>query len=161
VVEEGLSAAKDEITEELQLASEQAAHGFRRLLTTEIEENRTLRLKQMAEIQENEYFRSQQTLALRQTQARQVQKILKEEGNSLKPGEEKGSLNRTNSFTTIERQKIRLLRRIPNYDYTINLRQAQGLRCEGTCHWFLNRPEFRSWINQTDSSHLWCYGIRM
>jgi hypothetical protein len=80
-VEEGLSAAKDEIVEELQLASEQAAHSFRRLLTTEIEENRTLRLKQMAEIQENEYFRSQQTRALWQTQTRQVQKILKEEGN--------------------------------------------------------------------------------
>jgi hypothetical protein len=88
-VEESLSAAKDEITEELQLASEQAAHGFRRLLTTETEENRTLRLKQVAEMQKNEYFRSQQTLALRQTQARQVQKILKEEGNSLKLGEEK------------------------------------------------------------------------
>jgi hypothetical protein len=82
-VEEGLSAAKDEIMEELRLASEQAAHGFRRLLTAEIEENRTLRQKQMVEIQENEDFRSQQTLALRQTQARQVQKILKEEGNPL------------------------------------------------------------------------------
>ena len=82
-VEEGLSAAKDEIMEELRLASEQAAHGFRRLLTAEIEENRTLRQKQIAEIQENEDFRSQQTLALRQTQARQVQKILKEEGNPL------------------------------------------------------------------------------
>jgi hypothetical protein len=160
-VEEGLSAAKDEIMEELQLASEQAAHGFRRLLTAEIEENRTLRLKQMAEIQENAYFRSQQTLALRQTQARQVQKILKEEGNSLKSGEEKGSSNKTNSFTTIERQRVRLLRRIPNYDYTVGLRQAQALRCEGTCHWLLNKPEFRGWINQTDSSHLWCYGIRM
>ncbi len=56
-------------------------------------DNRNLRLKQMAEIQENEYFRSQQTLALRQTQAREVQKILKEEGNSLKSGEEKGSLH--------------------------------------------------------------------
>ena len=69
--------------EELQLASEQAAHGFRRLLTTEIEENRTLRLSQMAEMQENKYFRSQQTLALQENQARQIQKILKEEGNSL------------------------------------------------------------------------------
>ena len=79
-IEEGLSTAKDEIIKELQLASEQAAHSFRRLLTTEIEENRTLRLKQMAEIQENEYFRSEQTLVLRQTQARQIQKIVKEEG---------------------------------------------------------------------------------
>jgi hypothetical protein len=69
--------------EELQLASEQAAHSFRRLLTTEIEENRILRLHQVAEMQENEYFRSEQTQALRKTQARQIQKILKEDGNSL------------------------------------------------------------------------------
>jgi len=82
-IEEGLIAAKDEVMQELQLASEQAAQGFRRLLTTEIEENRTLRLKQVAEMQENKYFRSQQTLALQQTEARQIQKILKEEGNSL------------------------------------------------------------------------------
>jgi len=82
-IEKSLSAAKDEIMAELLLASEQAAHGFRRLLTTEIEENRMLRLKQVAEMQENKDFRSQQTLALWQTQARQIQKILKEEGNLL------------------------------------------------------------------------------
>ena len=82
-IEESLSAAKDEVMEELRLASEQAAHGFRRLLATEIEENRILRLSQVAETQENKYFRSQQTLALQQTQARQIQKILKEEGNLL------------------------------------------------------------------------------
>ena len=82
-IEESLSAAKDEVMEELRLASEQAAHGFRHLLTTEIEENRILRLRQVAETQENKHFRSQQTLALQQTQARQIQKILKEEGNLL------------------------------------------------------------------------------
>jgi hypothetical protein len=80
-IEESLIAAKDEVNEELQLASEQATHCFRRLLTGEIEENRTLRLKQVAEMQKMEEFRSQQTLALYQTRARQVQKILKEEGN--------------------------------------------------------------------------------
>jgi len=69
--------------EELQLASEQAAYGFRRLLTTEVGENRIIRLKQVAEMQENKYFRSQQTLALQQTQARQIQKILNKEGNLL------------------------------------------------------------------------------
>jgi hypothetical protein len=83
-MEESLSVAKDEVMEELQLASEQAAHGFRRLLTTEIEENRILRLQQVAEMEKNEDFRSEQTLALLQTQARQIQKILKEEGNSFK-----------------------------------------------------------------------------
>ena len=79
-IEESLSAAKDEVIEELRLASEQAAHGFRRLLTAEIEE---IRLSQVAEMQENKYFRSQQMLALQHTQARQIQKILKEEGNLL------------------------------------------------------------------------------
>ena len=69
--------------EELQLASEQVAHDFRRLLKTEIAENRILRLKQTAEMQENKYFRSQQTLALQQSQVQQIQKLLKEEGNSL------------------------------------------------------------------------------
>jgi hypothetical protein len=83
-IEESIIAAKDEIAEELQLASEQAAHGFRRLLTTEIEENKILRLKQEAEIQQNKDFQSQQTLAVRQIEARQIQKILKEEGNILK-----------------------------------------------------------------------------
>lgn len=82
-IEESLIAAKDEVVEELQLASEQAACNFRRLLTTEIEENRIQRLKQAADMQDNEHFRLQQMLALQQTQARQIQKILKEEGNSL------------------------------------------------------------------------------
>jgi hypothetical protein len=81
-IEESLSVAKDEIIAELQLATEQAAHSFRYLVTNEIEENRILRLKQVAEIQENKDFRLQQTLALLQTQARQIQKIIKEEGNS-------------------------------------------------------------------------------
>ena len=82
-IEESLIAAKDEVMEELQLTSEQAAYNFRRLLTTEIEENRMQRLKQAADMQDNEHFRLQQMLALQQTQARQIQKILKEEGNSL------------------------------------------------------------------------------
>ncbi|KAF2190029.1 hypothetical protein K469DRAFT_22338 [Zopfia rhizophila CBS 207.26] len=136
-IEESLSAAKDEVRGELQLASEQAAHGFRHLLTTEIEENRKLRPQQVAEMQENKYFRSQQTLAQQRTEAWQIQKILNKE----------------------EREKIRLLQHIPNYDYTTSLHRAQGLRCEGTCHWLLNRPEFRCWIDQRDSKHLWCYGI--
>jgi hypothetical protein len=67
--------------EEIQLASEQEAHSFRCLLTSEVEENIILRQMHVAEMQENENFRAQQTLALLQTQTRQVQKIIKEEGN--------------------------------------------------------------------------------
>ena len=81
-IEESLSAAKDEVIEELRLASEQAAHDFRRLLTAEIEENRILRPSQVAEMQENKHFPSQQTLALQHTQARQIQRNPKE-GNLL------------------------------------------------------------------------------
>ncbi|KAF2803796.1 uncharacterized protein BDZ99DRAFT_163042 [Mytilinidion resinicola] len=136
-IEESISEAKDEVTEELQLASEQETQGFRRLLTAEIEENRTLRIKQIAEIQESRDFRSQQTLALQRSGARQIQKILKE----------------------AERQKIRLLRYIPSHDYTTSLHHARALRCEGTCCWLLSRSEFQNWVDQTGSKHLWCYGI--
>lgn len=80
-MEEGISDAKEEITEELRLASEQEAHGFRSLLTSEIEENRRLRMKQIADIQENRDFRSQQTLELQRSGAREIQKILKKIGD--------------------------------------------------------------------------------
>jgi len=79
-IEESLSAAKDEIREELQLASEQAAHDFRCLLTAEIKENRMHRLQLTADIQENKHFRAQQSLALRNAQDREIQKILRNEG---------------------------------------------------------------------------------
>jgi hypothetical protein len=69
--------------------------------------------------------------------------------------------NKTNYVTALERQKIRLLQQIPNYDYTTSLRKAQALRYDGTCYWLLNRPEFRDWIDKNGPKHLWCYGIRM
>ncbi|KAF2031340.1 hypothetical protein EK21DRAFT_88059, partial [Setomelanomma holmii] len=136
-IEEGMSEAKNEVAEELQLASEQEAHGFRRLLVAEIEENRKLRMQQIAEFQEYRDFRSQQTLELQRTEARQIQKILKE----------------------TEREKIRLLRHVPTHDYTTSFRRARALHCEGTCNWLLSRSEFQTWIDQTGSKHLWCYGI--
>ncbi|KAF2465056.1 uncharacterized protein BDR25DRAFT_241071, partial [Lindgomyces ingoldianus] len=106
--------AKNEVTEELQLASEQEGQSFRRLVRADIEENKTLRIKQ----------------------------------------------KETNHLITIERQKIRLLRHIPSYDYTSSLHRARALRCEGTCRWILNQSEFRNWVDQRGSKHLWCYGIR-
>jgi hypothetical protein len=83
-IEESLSAAKSEIREELQLASEKATRSFRRLLTAEIEENRIHRLQLAADIQENKDFLTQQTLALRYAQDREIQKILRNEGTSSK-----------------------------------------------------------------------------
>lgn len=80
-IEESINEAKDEVAEELRLASEQEAHGSRRMLTVEIEENREFRAEHITEIQANRDFRSEQTHALHRTEARQIQKILKEEGN--------------------------------------------------------------------------------
>lgn len=62
--------------------------------------------------------------------------------------------------TTAERQKIRLLREIADYDYTFSLRQARSIHCEGTCVWILSRTEFKDWADQRDTRHLCCYGIR-
>jgi|SRR5271170_824836 len=82
-IEESLRTTKEEVREEIQLASEQAAHGFRRLHVIEFEENRVHRLQQATEFQENRTFRSQQMLAFQETRARQIQKLIKEEGNTL------------------------------------------------------------------------------
>ena len=76
----------------MQLASEQAAHGFRRLLTAEIEENRIHRLQLAADVHENVYFRTQQTLALQHAQDREIQKILRNEGNYVFHNVEKETL---------------------------------------------------------------------
>lgn len=79
-IEENLIMAREEVVEELRLASEQAAHGFRRLLLTEIEENRVLRLQQVVDMQESKQFRSKQMDSLQKTENRQIQKDIKEKG---------------------------------------------------------------------------------
>jgi hypothetical protein len=66
----------------LALASEQEAHGFRGYLTAAVEESNCFRIEQRAEIEASKKFRSQQRHALQQTKARQIQKIVKEEGTS-------------------------------------------------------------------------------
>jgi uncharacterized protein with von Willebrand factor type A (vWA) domain len=80
-IEENISEAKNEVTEELQLASEQEAASFRRLLTAEADESKAFRVTQIAEIQENRAFRSERELERRRSDARQIQKILAKEGN--------------------------------------------------------------------------------
>src|SRR6266536_963551 len=79
-LEESLSAAREEVKEEIQLASEQAAYGFRRLQMIEIKENQVYRLQQSAEVEESRNFRSQQIFAVAEAQARRIQKLVKEEG---------------------------------------------------------------------------------
>lgn len=85
-IEENISEAKNEVTEELQLASEQEAASFRRLLTAEADESRAFRVTQTADIQENRAFRSEQKLERRRSNARQIQKILAKEGNYIQVG---------------------------------------------------------------------------
>jgi demethoxyubiquinone hydroxylase (CLK1/Coq7/Cat5 family) len=79
-VEEDISEAKNEVAEELILASEQEAKGFRHLMIAETEENRIFRTEHVAEVQANRDFRSQQMRVQQRTEALQIQKILKEEG---------------------------------------------------------------------------------
>ncbi|KAI9773765.1 MAG: hypothetical protein M1839_001997 [Geoglossum umbratile] len=136
-LEESLSAVREEIKEEIQLASEQATHSFRQLQVIENRKNQVYRSQQYTELEENRNFRSQQLLALAEDQDRRIQKLVKEE----------------------ERYKIRLLQKILNYDYSLSLRSAQASRCEGTCLWLLERNEFKEWVNQKTPTHISCYGI--
>jgi hypothetical protein len=80
-LEERISAAREEVSQEIKLASEQAAHEFRQLQMIETRENQVFRLLQSAEVEENRRFRSRQTSALAETQDRRVQKFVREEGN--------------------------------------------------------------------------------
>jgi hypothetical protein len=81
-LEERLSAAREEVCEEIKLASEQAAHEFHQLQMIENRENQVFRLLQSTEVEENRYFRSQQALALTEAQDRRIQKLVREEGNT-------------------------------------------------------------------------------
>ncbi len=80
-LEERLSAAREEVSEEIKLASEQAAHEFRQLQMIETRENQAFRLQQSTELEENRHFRSQQRSALAETRDRRIQKVIGEEGN--------------------------------------------------------------------------------
>ncbi|KAN0081756.1 ankyrin [Elaphomyces granulatus] len=136
-LEENISAAREEVSEEIKLASEQAEHEFRQFQMIETRENQVFRLLQSTEAEENQRFRSQQISFQEQTRDRRVQKIVMEE----------------------ERHRIRLLQKVQNYDYNRSLRNAQRSRCEGTCLWLFQRAEFKEWIGQKSDS-LACYGIR-
>jgi len=95
LLEENLSAAKDDVNEEIRLASEQEAHRSRELQRIEFKENQIYRFRHLAEIQEsqlhrsiqlaetndNQSFREQQMLALAEAKELRVQKVVREEGN--------------------------------------------------------------------------------
>ena len=81
-LEENISAAKDEVDEEIKLASEQKMQLIHEQLQIESEQAQIQRSQQLTEIKESRSFRSQQTLALAETKELRVQKIIKEEGMS-------------------------------------------------------------------------------
>lgn len=79
-LEENLSFAKDDVDEEIKLASEQKNQEILERLQIESAEAHLQRFQQLIEIKENKVFREQQTLALKNTEKLRIQKILKEEG---------------------------------------------------------------------------------
>ena len=81
-LEENISAAKQEVDEEIKLASEQKMQLIHEQLQIESEQAQIQRSQQLTEIRESRSFRSQQTLALAETKELRIQKIIKEEGVS-------------------------------------------------------------------------------
>ncbi|KAF8252017.1 hypothetical protein K440DRAFT_658299 [Wilcoxina mikolae CBS 423.85] len=151
LLEENLSAAKDEVDAEIKLASEQEAHHCRELQliefkenqfhrsqhSVEIQESRLYRSQQLVEANENQLFRSQQMIALAEAKELRVQKVAREE----------------------ERYRIRLHQMVYIYDYTWSLRRARRIRCQGTGFWFFERVDFKEWSIGELPGCLWCSGI--
>lgn len=81
-LEDNISAAKDDVDEEIKLASEQKIHRIHEQLQIESNSAGSHRLQQLTEIKESRAFRSQQTLALAETKELRIRKIIKEEGMS-------------------------------------------------------------------------------
>jgi hypothetical protein len=81
-LEENISVAKEEVDEEIKLASEQKMQRIYEQLQIESKEAHTQRSQHLTEIKENRVFRSQQMLALAETKELRIQKIIKEEGMS-------------------------------------------------------------------------------
>ncbi|KAI9740236.1 MAG: hypothetical protein M1834_004814 [Cirrosporium novae-zelandiae] len=155
-LQDNLSVAKDEVDEEIKLASEQSAHNMRELQQIEFRENHIYRSQQLTEIEENKVFRSQQKIALAETKELGVQKLAKDDGNNITSI--KGEPELTSYVTTLERRKVRLLQKVSNYDYTASLRQTQRKRCQNTGLWFFECVQFKRWIEGDLSKCLSCSG---
>lgn len=79
-LEENVNAAREEVDEEIRLASEQKIQQIHEQLLIESKGVQMQRSQQLIEIKESKVFRSQQTLALAKTEELRIQKIIKEEG---------------------------------------------------------------------------------
>jgi hypothetical protein len=73
--------AKEEVDEEIKLASEQEAHHGREQQMIEFERNHIFRARQEVEIQKNERHRTEQRMMLTRTQTMKIQEIVQTEGN--------------------------------------------------------------------------------
>lgn len=80
LLEENLSAAKEEVEKEIELASDQRIGRIYKHQLDELEKNSLQRSQYLSEAEENREFRSQQALALIESKELRIQKIRKEEG---------------------------------------------------------------------------------
>lgn len=80
LIEENLSAAKEEVDREIELASEQKIDQIHTEQQIEFKKQDLQRSRQLQEAMENQEFRRQQTHALAENRELRMQKILKDEG---------------------------------------------------------------------------------
>ena len=81
-LEENISAAKEEVDEEIKLASEQKMQLIHEQLQVESKQARSQYSQQLIEIEESRLFRSQQKLALAKNEELRIQKIFNQESRS-------------------------------------------------------------------------------
>ena len=81
-LQETLQGAKNEIDEEIKLASEQRQRGIQSLQIIEQSANQKYRQRQDIETQRNQRHRSKQSQALLNIQKNQIQRLIKDEGKS-------------------------------------------------------------------------------
>lgn len=132
-----LSMVRDEVNEELKLASEQEAVKGRGQQYIEFEESSRHRSLHVTEIQESKRHRTEQSMVLGQAKSMLIQRLVKDD----------------------ERRRIRLLAKVRSYDYTWSLRIARQKRCEGTGMWLFNRLEFAAWKTEMIPTCLWISGF--
>jgi hypothetical protein len=58
------------------------------------------------------------------------------------------------------KKRARLLKALSSYDYKTAFKQASRKRYGTTSSWLGQTGEFKDWLDDTQSSLFWCYGIR-
>ena len=81
-LEENISAAKEEVDEEIKLASEQKMQLIHEQLQVDSKQAQSQYSQQLTEIKESRLFRSQQKVALAKNEELRIQKIINQESGS-------------------------------------------------------------------------------